>query len=149
MQKMVFPRWALVVLSVQTGRAQFFNNFFDQHATQLKNLAQQVAEMELLLKDAEKGYKIVESGIQTIQSIKKGEFNLHNAFYSSLESINPSIKSMAEVAEIISLQISIVEQCSRSLKTYGQSPWLHSDELTYIGQGLPVLVLQAGLEDLK
>ncbi|HTR29907.1 MAG TPA: hypothetical protein VMH27_11600 [Puia sp.] len=137
----------LLAVGIQS-RAQFFNNFFDQHATQLKNLAQQVAELEILLKDAEKGYKVVEGGLQTIQSLKNGEFNLHNAFYSSLESINPAVKGMAEVAEIISIQISIVEQCSKSLKNYRQSAWLHPDEVTYIGQVYQVM-LQAGIQDLN
>jgi len=130
------------------AKAQFFNNFFDQQSTHLKNLEQQIAETEVYIKDIEKGYSVVESGLSTIKSITNGEFNLHSTFFASLKSINPQVAGMAEVAEIVAIQVSIVEQCSKSLKTYQQSTWLHSDEVTSIGQVFQT-VLQAGLSDVN
>ena len=108
---------------------------------------QQIAAYEVYLKDAEKGYKIVENGIQTAGEIKNGTFNLHSAFFSSLEAINPSVKSFTEVAEIALLQISIVEsfqQAIQNLKTSGQ---LHTGELAYIGQVYSTVV-NDGLKDV-
>jgi hypothetical protein len=129
-------------------QAQFLGGFFDQNATRVQYMEQQIAELEVYIKDAEKGYQVVESGLQTIQGITNGEFNLHSVFFSSLKSINPQVSSMAEVAEIIALQIAIAERCSNALKTYQQSPWLHSNEVTYIGQVFSTL-LQAGLSDVN
>lgn len=125
-----------------------FNDFFDQHATQLKKLEQQVLELEVYVKEAEKGYQVVENGLSTIHSITSGEFNLHRTFFASLEAINPQIKNMAEVAEIMALQASIAEQCSKAIKTYQSSPYLHTNEVASINQVFQT-VLQDGLNDLN
>jgi hypothetical protein len=138
----------LCVAAVGNVRAQFFNNFFDQQSAHLKNLEQQIAETEVYIKDIEKCYSVVESGLQTIQGITNGEFNLHSTFFASLESINPSVANMAEVAEIMALQVSIVEQCSKALKVYQASPYLHSNEVNYINQVFQT-VLQDGINDLN
>jgi hypothetical protein len=128
--RIVLVLWS--TLGRGTCQAQFFDNFFDQHATQLKNLAQQIAGLQLYIQDLEKGYKIVEGGINAMQSFKGGEFNLHSVFFSSLASINPSIQSMAEVAEVVSLQLSIMELFRGRLTTYQQSGHFSSGELSVI-----------------
>jgi hypothetical protein len=115
---------------------------------QIEQELQQLAAYEIYLKDAEKGYSIVENGIHTVGQIKNGTFSLHSAFFSSLQAINPSVKSYAEVAEIILLQISIVESFQQAIQYFKQSGGLHTDELSYIGNVYSTVV-NDGLEDIN
>lgn len=119
-----------------------------QIVSQIKQEIQQVAAYAVYIKDAEKGYSIVENGIHTVGQIKNGTFNLHSAFFSSLESINPSVKGYASVAEIILLQISIVQTFQSGIASFKQSGQLHADELAYISKVYSTVV-NAGLEDVN
>jgi hypothetical protein len=94
----------------------------------------QIAALQAYLQVAEKGYHIVEQGLQTIGEIKNGELNLHTAFYSSLEAVSPTVANMAEVAEIIDLEVSMISQFSHKLNNYRGSPWLQPGEVSYINQ---------------
>src|SRR6266542_3080946 len=82
--------------------------------------------------DVEKRYGIAKKGIDVIQEFKNGEFNLHEAFFNSLKTVNPTVKNAAEVTEIIALQLSIVTQFKDAIKTYKQSDQFNNDELIYI-----------------
>jgi hypothetical protein len=128
--------------------AQGLSTFFSQSETRLKYYAEQIATLQVYISDAEKGYKIAESGLQTIDQIKNGEFDLHEAFYTALKTVSPAVKNIAEVAEIISLQASIAEQVAQSLHTCRQSGLMSSDEVTYIGNVYSSLV-SAGLKDIN
>jgi len=134
----------LVLVMSMPVRAQTFAEWWEQNKTRLEYYAKQIAELQVYIGEAEKGYSIVENGINTIGQIKKGEFNLHNAFYSSLESVNPTIAKLGEVADIIALQAAIVERFSSSLSRYRQNAALQADEVAYIGQ-----VYQTVLQDAE
>ena len=107
----------------RTASAQFAQEMLDQ-----------IAALQAYLKIAEKGYHIVEQGLQTIGEIKNGELNLHSVFYSSLEAVSPSVANMAGVAEIIDLETSTISQFSRKLGGYRGSVWLQPAEISYINQ---------------
>ena len=57
----------------------------------IQAMLKQIAKLEIYIIDLEKGYKIAREGLTTIGEIKKGEFNLHSLFFSSLESVNPVV----------------------------------------------------------
>jgi hypothetical protein len=115
------------------GFAQGVGSIFTQGATKIKYYAEQIAALQLYISKAEKDYKILESGLQDIQQIKQGDFNLHSAFFASLEAVNPNVSGMAQVAEIIALQISIVNQFSGSIKRWQSGSNLNSGELGVVG----------------
>ena len=93
-------------------------------------MLQQIAALQGYIRTAEKGYQIAEQGIATIRDIKNGEFNLHSIFFSSLKTVNPAVKNMAQTGEILSLQISMIENYAQSLHAWQQSPWLQPAELS-------------------
>ena len=105
----------------------------------------QIAALQAYLQVAEKGYHIVEQGLQTIGEIKNGELNLHSAFYSSLQAVSPTVANMAEVAEIIDLETSMISQFSRKLSGYRASGWLQRGEISYISQ-LYTGIVSSGVE---
>lgn len=112
----------LMVVGLTTS-AQFTTEMLDQ-----------IAALQAYLQVAEKGYHIVEQGLQTIGEIKNGELNLHSAFYSSLEAVSPTVAHMAAVAEIIDLEVSMISQFSNKLNGYRGSAWLQPAETSYINQ---------------
>lgn len=139
----------LFALGVTGGlRAQFLGGIFNQGATQLKEYEQQIAAYQIFISKLEKGYQIVETGISDIGSITKGEFTLHQAFFSSLAAINPAIGKMAEVAEILALQASIVEGFTLSLDRWKKGGGLSSGDLGFIGE-VYSNICQQGLKDVE
>src|SRR6266496_5059543 len=116
----------LVIISVifsvvSVCNAQTWGEWFQQKKTQQKYLIQQIAALQVYLSYVEKGYGIAKKGIDVIQEFKNGEFNLHEAFFNSLKTVNPTVKNAAEVTEIIALQLSIVNQFKAAIKTYKES----------------------------
>ena len=65
--------------------------FFNQKATQVRYLEQQIAALSQYMTTAEQGYRIVRQGLTTIKGFTQGEFNLHTGFFNRLEWINPAI----------------------------------------------------------
>jgi hypothetical protein len=131
----------LLLLAVVIFRASY------GQSGEIKAYLQQIAAYEVYIKDAEKGYKIVENGIHTVGEIKNGTFNLHSVFFSSLQAVNPSVKGFAEVAQIALIEIATVEMFKKTVQNLNQSGQLHSDELAYIGQVYSSIV-SAGLQDV-
>ena len=105
-----------------------------QQQKQIQRLLEQIVANKLYIGYLEKGYKIVHSGLQTIQGIKKGDFNLHFDFFDSLQKVNPKIKTYGRVAEIISFQLQIIKRSKEVIKeTKGLSQFT-GEELSYCQQ---------------
>ena len=81
--KGVLIGWLLLVAGA--CRAQTTAEWLEQNKTRLKYYEQQIVTLQTYIGYAQKGYSIMESGLNTISELKAGEFNLHNAFYNSLE----------------------------------------------------------------
>ena len=122
------------ILYVQSSHAQTWAEWFQQKKTQQKYLFQQIAALQVYLGYVEKGSDIAKKGLDLIQDFKNGEFSLHETFFHSLKTVNPTIKSAAEVAEIVALQISIVNHFKDAIKTYKESAQFNNDELSYINK---------------
>ena len=112
--------------------AQTFAEWFRQKATQKKYLIQQIAALQVYIGYLSKGYSIAKKGLNTIQDIKHGDFNLHKNYFGSLSSVNPTIKRYSRVAEIISLEINIVRQAESVIRYCKESNQLTLSELTYL-----------------
>jgi hypothetical protein len=122
----------VLMIWTQSLFAQTFAEWFKQKKTQIKYLTQQIAALQVYAGYLGKGYHIAQQGLTTIGEIKKGEFGLHQVFFSSLSAINPSIGQYAKVAEIISLQLSIVEKYKSCYQKVQQSSYFNSKEVNYI-----------------
>lgn len=114
-------------------RAQTYAEWFQQKKTQKKYLVQQIAALQFYIEFAEKGYHIAKEGLTTIGSFTTGEFNLHTDFFNSLKNVNPEVKRYVKVAETISLQVQIVQNCNRAIRKFKNMDAFSNDELSYIG----------------
>lgn len=97
-------------------KAQLVNEWLRQNATQRKYLIQQIISLRAHIAQLKKGYDIAKKGYSTIQSVKNGEFSLHNVFISDLKIVNPKIKRYARVADIIGNQFTILKVCNQNIR---------------------------------
>jgi len=68
----------------------------------------QIAKLQLFISQTEKGYELVRQGLATIGDIKHGDFNLHQLFFTSLQLVNPEIRSYVKIADIITMQTNML-----------------------------------------
>lgn len=124
-----------LILFVSAGgslKAQTFAEWFQQKKTQKKYLIQQIAALQVYIGYAKKGYTIAKEGLTTIGGFTRGEFILHTDYFNSLKSVNPEIKRYARVADIVALQLKIVQNYNRTYRRLNGSDALSNDELAYI-----------------
>jgi hypothetical protein len=98
-------------------KTQGLANILDQKAAELKYYEQQIAWLELYIRDLEKGYQWVQQALNDISEIKKGELTLHQAFFNALSNLNPAISGTGRIAQILSLQLSIMGQFKSALRS--------------------------------
>ncbi|WP_288878889.1 hypothetical protein [Pedobacter panaciterrae] len=112
--------------------AQTWGEWFSQKKTQKKYLLEQVAALQAYIGFAKKGYEIAQKGLTTISNLKDGEFNLYNDFSGGLKRVNPAIKNYARVADIIALQVKIIQTYHKDYRQIKGLNHSGSDELDYI-----------------
>lgn len=123
---------AVLLCNVEFISAQTFAEWFRQTETQKKYLLQQIAALQVYSGYLAKGYAVAKQGLNTIQRIKHGDFNLHSNYFTLLVTVNPRIKGYTKVADIISLQINIAKQIAKTFKDCKKSHQLTSVELNYL-----------------
>lgn len=126
------------------GYGQTFGEFFNQKKTQRKYFAEQLAAIQLYAGYIKKGYEIGRNGIQAVRDITSGEFNLHNAFISSLSKVSPVISRHQKVTEVIAMQLEMVS-VFRSLAKLDK---LEPMTLAYIAS-VGGSVLESSLSDVE
>lgn len=99
----------LLTAMATVTRAQTWNEVFKQTETQKQYLIQQIAAMKLYAGYLKKGYDIANKGINSIKDISKGEFDLHQSFFTSLKMVNPAIAGNSKIALVIAWQMTIAK----------------------------------------
>lgn len=114
----------ILVIVVQQVSAQ---GFFNQKKAQKKRLLEQIALLQVYIDLLKKGYRIVEDGLQLIDDIKHGDFNIHNAYFTSLKHINPAIRSYSRVKSITEMYYQIAQLYDQSTKLVQDPAFTSSD----------------------
>lgn len=97
-----------------------FSDLFKQNKKSLQNHEQQIVELQLYLEAVKKGYRIARSGLETIRSIRNGEFDVHNLFYTGLWKVNPEIRKLPETLMLLDFSLKAYRNCAsltRRLRT--------------------------------
>ena len=124
----------LLVLAIVMFHTSFGQNpqeWTRQKKTQIKYLLQQIAANKVYIEYIEKGYNIAHKGLQTIQEIKKGDFNLSFDFFESQKIVNSKIKNWAKVADIITYQIRIIKAFKETMADIKETGQFSNEELNY------------------
>lgn len=91
----------ILILFTGIAHAQTFNEWFRQKKTQRTYLIQQIAALKIYLTYVKKGYQIAQKGLTLIGDIKNGNHEMDRSYFASLKEVNPSIRSSAYVASIV------------------------------------------------
>jgi hypothetical protein len=82
------------------------------------------------------------AGIWNHIFLSKGNFNLHSVYLNGLMAVSPGVKNYGRVAEIISIQASLVSEYKRNYKQFRQSGSFSISELNYMGDVYNKLVAE-------
>ncbi|WP_256006791.1 hypothetical protein [Pedobacter deserti] len=124
--------------------AQSFSEWFRQKKTQRKYLVEQIAALQMYLGYAKKGYEIAGQGWSAVRRITEGEFKLHELFIFGLSAVSPSVRNDSRIAEIITLQVSVLKSFSGLVDRDGFT----GDQLAYVLE-VKAGVLEECLNDLS
>ena len=130
--KKIFLLLFIFATSACSLQAQTYNEWMRQKKTQRKYLLQQIAALQVYIGYAKKGYQLAKEGLTTISAFTKGEFNLHGEFFNLLKTVNPEIRRYVRVADILSLQVKIIQNYNKSFRHITHSGAFTSSELNYI-----------------
>ncbi len=111
--------------------AQTWSEWSRQKKTQKKYLLQQIAALQFYSGYLLKGYSIAKNGLNAIQSIKHGDFDLNSNYFTSLVTVNPKIKRLQKVADIIVMVGSITKYTGKAVRSLIGSNQFTNKELSY------------------
>lgn len=141
MKKLMFV--GAFLIATLTGKAQTWNEWFEQDKTQKKYLTQQIAKLQLYLTYLKKGYRIVNDGLTTIGDWKRGDFQLHTRFFNRLQTVNAVVKQYAKIAGIVAMQKDMTATKKKYLRQFAESGSYQGGELKFLNKVLDAVVNQA------
>ncbi len=121
-----------------------------QEATQLILNYEKLKQLEEILDNMYKGYKILTKGYNRIKDIAEGNFNLHQVFLDGLFAVNPSVAKYKRIPDIIKYQSMLIKEYKRAFNRFKSDPNLTPDEVKYLERVYSYLVKQSlrNLEEL-
>jgi hypothetical protein len=121
-----------------------------QEATQLILNYEKLKQLEEILDNMYKGYKILSQGYNRIKDIAEGNFNLHEVFLDGLFAINPSVAKYKRIPDIIRYQQLLMKEYRRAFNRFRNDPHLTADEIRYLEKVYDYLIKQSlkNLEEL-
>lgn len=120
----------LLLLSISC-LSQNADEWLHQKRTQIKYLRKQIAALQVFLEVAKKGYDIAQEGLAIIGNIKDGDFKMHRDFIGALSLVNPRIKNLQKVADIIAMQLSIVKNARATISQLSEGGRFTAQEVEY------------------
>jgi hypothetical protein len=103
-----------------------------QEAAQLILNYEKLQQLEEILDNMYKGYKILTKGYNTIKDIAEGNFNLHQVFLDGLFAVNPSVRNYKRIPYIIQYQQFLVKEYKRAFSRFKNDPNLTVREIKYL-----------------
>ena len=129
----------ILMLIVLTGmaigaRAQTLTEWFRQKETQRKYLLEQIAALRLYHASVKKGYALTQGKLTAIGGIKNGSLTQDKEYFGSLKQVRPRIKNQSRVADIIAIQVKIMEAQKHFSRQVRESGAFHAEEISYVNR---------------
>lgn len=121
-----------------------------QEATQLLLNYEKLKQLEEILDNMYKGYKVLTKGYNRIKDIAEGNYSLHQVFLDGLFAVNPSVAKYKRIPIIIRYQSLLMKEYRRAFSRFRNDPNLTPDEIMYLENVYSYLVSQSlrNLEEL-
>ena len=114
-----------------------------QEATQLLLNYEKLKQLEEILDNMYKGYKILSRGYNRIKNIAEGNYNLHQLFLDGLYAVNPAVRNYKRIPLIVNYQLVLMKEYRRAYDRFKGDPNLTSSELRYLESVYTYLVKQS------
>ncbi|PZR39110.1 MAG: hypothetical protein DI538_07650 [Azospira oryzae] len=102
-----------------------------QEVQQLLLNLEKLRQLQNILDDMYKGYKILNDGYNLIKNISEGNFKLHQVFLDALYMVNPAVRDYKKIPLIIDYQILLVKEAKRAKDRIVHDADLTVGEITY------------------
>lgn len=103
-----------------------------QEAQQLLLNWAKLKQLEEILDNMYKGYKILDKGYHTIKSIAEGNYSIHHLFLDGLMAVNPAVKNYKRIPFIIDYQKLLIKEYKRAFTRFRRDPNFSEDEIQYL-----------------
>lgn len=133
------------------GLANTFNGLSQtQEATQLLLNYEKLKQLEEILDNMYKGYKVLSQGYNRIKDIAEGNYKLHQVFLDGLFAVNPAVRNYKRIPMIINYQALLMNEYKRAYNRFRDDQNLTSAEIRYLASVYTYLVKQSlkNLEEL-
>lgn len=114
-----------------------------QEAIQLTLNYEKLQQLEKILDNMYKGYKIISKGYNTIKNIAEGNFKLHEVFLDGLYQVNPVVRNYKRIPYIIQYQQFIMKEGRRAFDRFKNDPNLTVREVKYLANVYDYLLKQS------
>lgn len=94
---------------------------------------EKLRQLEEILDNMYRGYKILDKGYTTIKNIAEGNYTIHQLFLDGLLAVNPSVRNYHRIPNIIRYQKLLLKEYRRAYDRFRQDPNFTLDELEYLG----------------
>lgn len=118
----------LTCITAFPAQAQFLGGFFSQQRQKKKLMAEQIAGLQLYLGAISNGYHIAQNGLHTAHDLKNGTFNLHSAYFHSLQQVSPVIQNNPKGKAIAECYQQLNRQLNTELRWQKQQAQLSATE---------------------
>ena len=138
----------LLTLIVLSGCLRTYSQ--TQEAAQLLLNYEKLRQLEEILDNMYKGYKILTQGYARIKGIAEGNYKLHQVFLDALLNVSPTVRNYKRIPQIINYQRLIVREYLRAYSRFKGDGNLTAAELRYIKSVYEYLARQSlkNLEEL-
>jgi len=103
-----------------------------QEAAQLILNVEKLKQLEEILDNMYKGYKILTKGYNTIKDIAEGNFNIHQVFLDGLYAVSPAVRNYKRIPYIIRYQQFLLKEYKRAYNKFRNDPNLTVREIRYL-----------------
>ncbi|MBL0744863.1 TerB family tellurite resistance protein [Chryseolinea lacunae] len=103
-----------------------------QEIAQLILNLEKLKQLEEILDNMYKGYKILTKGYNTIKDIAEGNFNIHQVFLDGLYAVSPAVRNYKRIPYIIGYQQFLVKEYKRVFDRFRNDPNLTVREIRYL-----------------
>jgi hypothetical protein len=103
-----------------------------QEATQLLLNYEKLRQLEEILDNMYKGYKILSQGYGRIRDIAEGNYSLHQVFLDGLLAVSPAVRDYQKIPQIVNFQLRIMNEQRSAWQRFSRDQHLSTKELEYL-----------------
>lgn len=104
---------------------------------------EKLRQLEAILDNMYKGYKIISKGYNTVRDIAEGNFSIHAVFLDGLYMVSPVVRNYRRIPQIIRYQKFLAKEYKRAFNRFRNDTNLTLREIQYIGNVYSYLIKQS------